>query len=179
MLKDLSVPGGGMARAKTSPFYITEQLVMDNTTTLQTAKVDLGAYVDPADKQGILITDVDFIWNDYDTHMPPIMGASDQYRVEIIDTAIGALVGANNYHLVASANLTTDTTSNPSMVTDIWPDRLGISNQGRIVVNDELEINGKCSAGLADFACTVRLTVQVVTLTQKDFMSLALQTVSN
>jgi hypothetical protein len=168
-----------MAKAKTAPFYITEQLVLDNTTALQTVKLDLGAYVDPADKQGVLITNVDFIWNDYDTHMPPVMLANDQFRVEVLDTAIGALVGANNYHLVASANLTTDAQSNPSRITDMWPDRLGISNQGRIVVNDELEINGQCSQAMVDFACTVRLTVQVVTLTQKDFMSLALQTVSN
>lgn len=151
---------------------------MSSTTANQTTKIDLGAYVDPADKQGIMITAVDFIYQDLTTFMPPAFAANTKVKVEVHDAVIGGLCGANNYHLVASSGLTY--LGSVENTTDIWPDRFGIGkNEGRIVVNDELEISGTSSASLSGLSCVVRLTCKVVTLTQKDFMSLALQTVAN
>ena len=169
-----------MARSKTGPFYITQPITMSSTTSEQIALLDLGVYVDPADKQGIMITRAEFIYQNSSTFMPNSFAANSQVKIEVHDAVLGELAGANNYHLVASSALTTDAQKNPSMVQDIWPDRFGIGkNEGRIVVNDELEIVGKASASLANLECVVKLTCKVVTLTNKDFMSLALQTVAN
>lgn len=167
-----------MAKAKTGPFMITEPITVTNAATTKT--IDLGAYVDPADKQGLMVTAVDFIWQNNSNFLPPDFAANYEAKVEVHDAVLGALVGANNYHLVASGGLSTGTAESANMTTDIWPDRLGIAkNEGRIIVNDELEIVSNASAALANTECVVRLTVKVVTLTQKDFMSLALQTVAN
>jgi len=169
-----------MAKAKTGLFYITAPMTMSSTTAVQTTTLDLGAYCDPADKQGVMITAVDFIYQSSSDFTPPAFAADTRVKVEVHDAVIGALCGANNYHLVASSGLTTSAQKQASMVSDLWPDRFGIGkNEGRIVVNDELEIVGKSSASLASLECVVRLTVKVVTLTNKDFMSLALQTVAN
>lgn len=169
-----------MAKAKTGPFYITEPITMSSTTSAQTTTLDLGAYVDPADKQGIMITAVEFIYQNSSTFMPLAFAADSRVKVEVHDAVIGDLCGANNYHLVASSALTADASKGLNMEQDIWPDRFGIGkNEGRIVVNDELEIVGESSASLANLQCVVKLTCKVVTLTQKDFMSLALQTVAN
>ena len=167
-----------MAKAKTGPFMITEPIAVTNATT--TTKIDLGAYVDPADKQGLMITAVDFIWQNDTTFLPPDFAADWEAKVEVHDAVLGGLVGANNYHLVASAGLTTSSQSAAAKTTDLWPDRFGrAKNEGRIVVNDELEIASLASAALANTEVIVRLTVKVVSLTQKDFMCLALQTVAN
>lgn len=167
-----------MAKAKTGPFMITEPITVTNSAN--TTTIDLGAYVDPADKQGLMITAVDFIWQNSSTYLPPDFAADWEAKVEVHDAVLGELVGANNYHLVASTGLTTSTQSAASMVTDLWPDRFGIGkNEGRIVVNDELEIVSNATAAISNCECIVRLTVKVVSLTQKDFMSLALQTVAN
>lgn len=169
-----------MARAKTGPFYITEPITMSSTTAVQTTNLDLGAYCDPADKQGIMITDVDFIFQNSSDYMPLTFAAGTGVKVEVHDTVVGALTGSNNYHLVSSAALKVDDDKAAYMTQDLWPDRFGIGkNEGRIVVNDELEIVGKSSASLANLQCVVRLTCKVVTLSNKDFMSLALQTVAN
>lgn len=169
-----------MAKAKTGLFYITAPLTMSSTTAPQTTTLDLGAYCDPADKQGVMITAVDYIYQSQSDFMPPAFAADTRVKIEVHDAVLGSLVGANNYHLVSSSGISVSGQKNVEMTTDLWPDRFGIGkNEGRIVVNDELEIMGKSSASLANLQCVVRLTVKVVTLTNKDFMSLALQTVAN
>ena len=169
-----------MARPKTAPFTITEPLTMSSTTSNQTALIDLGAYVDPADKQGIMITAVDFIFQDSTSFLPVNFANDTRVKGEVHDAVIGDLCGANNFHLVGSCGLTADGAAGLYSQTDLWPDRYGIGkNEGRIVVNDELEISGESTVSIANLQCVVRLTVKVVTLTNKDFMSLALQTVAN
>ena len=169
-----------MARAKTGPFYITEPVTMSSTTSNVTTTLDLGAYVDPADKQGIMITNVDFIFQDKDTFLPVNFASDTRVKVEVHDAVIGDLCGANNYHLIASCGLTADGAAGLYSQTDLWPDRFGIGkDEGRIVVNDELEISGESTVSVSGLQCIVKLTCKVVTLTQKDFMSLALQTVAN
>ncbi len=48
--------------AKTSVFYLTERVELTTGATNVVDTIDLGAYVDVADRQGILIHDVDFIF---------------------------------------------------------------------------------------------------------------------
>ena len=64
---------------------------------------------------------------------------------------------------------------------DFFPDRLGMAKgEGRIVVNDTLEI---CTDGSANIPGTavvcVVMEVQVVKLSEKDYISLALQSVAD
>ena len=47
-----------MAKAKTSTFYIRETFDVD--ATAQTTAMDLSLYVDPVNKQGLLVRSVDF-----------------------------------------------------------------------------------------------------------------------
>ena len=51
-----------MSKKKTSTFYLTERLTMTASGTPVTATIDLGAYVDVADRQCIAIESVDFIF---------------------------------------------------------------------------------------------------------------------
>ena len=51
-----------MSKKKTSTFYLTERLTLTATATPVTATIDLGAYVDVADRQCIAIEEVDFIF---------------------------------------------------------------------------------------------------------------------
>ena len=50
-----------MSKKKTSTFYLTERLTISAANTPVTATIDLGAYVDVADRQAIAIEAVDFI----------------------------------------------------------------------------------------------------------------------
>ena len=50
-----------MPTKKTAPFILTERIKIDDRNADYTATIDLGAYVDVADRQGIAITAVDYI----------------------------------------------------------------------------------------------------------------------
>ena len=103
-----------------------------------------------------------------------------QCGVQIHDTALGGMADLENTHQVASGSITA-TASSVSRDQDFFPDRLGMAKgEGRIVVNDTLEI---CTDGngaiAADLTCTAVMEVQVVKLTEKDYISLALQQVAD
>jgi len=51
-----------MARAKTGIFYIKAIIDVDSTVTV--INEDLSVYVDPVNRQGLLIRSVDYIWYD-------------------------------------------------------------------------------------------------------------------
>ena len=53
-----------MASKKTSTFYLTERLTCTAGATEVTATIDLGAYVDVADRQAIAIESVDLYERD-------------------------------------------------------------------------------------------------------------------
>lgn len=168
-----------MARSKTAPFYIMEQIAGLSPTT-KTVDIDVGAYVDPADSQGIEILSVDYIWDNNDNL--PINASSTDFRAtaQLKDNTNGDLVNPTNIHLISSAHLTYDGGTQPSgmsNVSDVYPDRMGIGKEGRVCVNDTLEFVLKSSATVASGRCTVRIMARVVTLTKKDYMTLALQTV--
>tara|TARA_Y100000004_G_C8949060_1_gene427646 strand:+ start:1362 stop:1877 length:516 start_codon:yes stop_codon:yes gene_type:complete len=170
-----------MARAKTAPFYIME-MQTGLSSTAESITVDVGAYVDPADSQGIEILSVDYIWDGTD-QLPINNGANDfRATAQLKDNTTGDLVDPTNLHLISSGHLTYDGGQNPagiSNVTDVYPDRLGIGKEGRVVVNDQLEFVVRSSTAVGSGRCTVRIMARVVTLTKKDYMTLALQTVSD
>ena len=170
-----------MARAKTAPFIITETISAASTTALQSGLLDLSAYVDPGDAQGVEIMSVDFIWFNETTNMPIQNGTTAfQAVAQLKDNTNGNLVGYDNIHLVSSGSLYYDTAKGVSNASDVYPDVLYISKDGgRVSVNDSMEICVKSSANVSGLACAVRIQMRVISLTKKDYMTLALQTVSD
>jgi hypothetical protein len=173
--------------AKTSTFYLTERLQLAagvNSTANDT--IDLGAYVDVADRQGVLIHSVVFIYQGRDTANGAVtsytqtMTTDGTTMVQLTDLNRGALVFADDRALIASGELVYDAGGQTSHATDIYPDNFGPSSAsgGRIVINDQMYVRatnfGTIVAGTAQ-EVTVRIKCSVITLTQKDFMAIALQ----
>jgi len=167
-----------MAKSKTNTFYLRETLEVN--AGLNTETMDLSVYVDPVNKQGLLIRAVDFIWTDSSDWVPPA-AAIWQASVQIHDTALGGMADPENTHQIASGSVVS-TTSGSFSDQDFFPDRLGMAKgEGRIVVNDTLEITTLGDgAGLpGNYVVTVVMEVEVVKLTEKDYISLALQAVAD
>ena len=169
----------GMAKAKTGTFYLRETINVDASP--QQEEMDLTVYVDPVNSQGLLIRAVDFIWYDSATWLPLDPAADWQGAIQLHDSALGGLADLENEHQVASGSITAVLGSGVFSDQDFFPDRLGMTKgEGRIVVNDTLEIATDGSASVpANCVCTIVLEVQVVKLTKEDYISLALQSVSN
>tara|TARA_R100000963_G_scaffold34855_1_gene29891 strand:- start:915 stop:1424 length:510 start_codon:yes stop_codon:yes gene_type:complete len=167
-----------MAKAKTNSFYIRETIEVNAAPAQES--MDLTIYVDPVNKQGLLIKMVDFIWSDSGSWLPPA-AAAWQAAIQVHDTALGGLVDPEDSHNIASGSVVS-TTSGTFSDSDFFPDRLGMAKgEGRIVVNDTLEIctDGSAAGIPGNYVCTVVMEVQVVKLTEKDYVTLALQTVSD
>lgn len=168
-----------MTKAKTSTFYIRE--VFDVDATPQTTAMDLSLYVDPVNKQGLLVRSIDFIWHDKVTFLPPDFGGDCQGAIQVHDSVLGGLASLDSQHQVASGSIMGYAGSAPTNDTDFFPDRLGMTKgEGRIIVNDTLEI-ATDGAGTVpnNWACCVVLECQVIKLTEKDYIALALQSVAD
>ena len=121
--------------AKTSTFFLTERLSLAagvNSTAEDT--IDLGAYVDVADRQGVLIHEVDFIFQGKDTANGAVtsytqtMTADGTTMVQLSDLNRGALVFADDRALVASGELVYDSANQLSHASDLYPDNFGPSS---------------------------------------------------
>lgn len=168
-----------MARARSSKFQIRKTLT-GLTTSTTVGEIDLGAYVDPADAQGVEILRVDFIWTDDSSNLPVDHTADFRATAQLKDNINGNTVGPENTHLIASAGLTYDVNAGVYNNTNIFPDVLYLSKDGgRMVVNDVLEFVMKGSTSVPDCACTVVIDARIVGLTKKDYMALALTTVAS
>lgn len=170
-----------MASKKTAPFMLTERLTLaTGAGPSASATIDLASYIDVADRQGLMIHSVDFIFQGAAAN-GSIFGsvpAGSSVNVQVTDLNRGGLVFANDRALVASGQLRLDTAGGADMETDLYPDNYGPSgaNEGRIVVNDQLYIEANTSATtVADSNITVRVLASVVSLTAKDFMAIAIQ----
>jgi hypothetical protein len=168
-----------MATKKTSMFTLTERLTISAPATDTFATIDLGSYVDVGDRQALQVHSVDFIFQGGTAaqSVPGMMGGSGQVTVQITDLNRGGLVFANDRALVASGNLEYDTDAFLINSTDLYPDNYGKgADDGRYVVNDALYITGRTSALTgAGINVTVRVNASIVTLSQKDFMAIAIQ----
>ena len=167
--------------AKTSVFYLTERLTCTAAGTEVTDTIDLGAYVDVADRQGILIHDVDFIMQGTaaGSSIAGTMGGSGNITAQLTDLNRGALVFADDRALVASGRLEFDTDGFLSRDGDLYPDNFGPTSAqgGRIVINDQMYVRAASSAIASGQSVnvTVRVKCSVINLSQKDFMAIALQ----
>jgi hypothetical protein len=173
--------------AKTSTFYITERLSLAaGTNTQDEDTISLGAYVDVADRQGILVHGVDFVFQGRDTSNDAVTAfgntsTSDfETIVQLTDLNRGALVFADDRALVASGSILYDSTGALYNDADLYPDNFGPTSAqgGRIVINDQMYVRARCIGTIAANTAqevTVRIKCSVITLSQKDFMAIALQ----
>jgi len=170
-----------MARAKTAPFIVTEVVSAAGTTAVQSGILDLSAYVDPGDSQGVEIMSVDYIWFNSSTNMPIANGATAfQAVAQLKDNTNNDLIAYDNIHLVSSGALYYANDYTVTNVSDTYPDILYLSKDGgRVTVNDSMEICVKSSGSVTNLACAVRIQMRVISLTKRDYMTLALQTVSD
>ena len=169
-----------MSKKKTSTFYLTERLTITAADTPVTATIDLGAYVDVADRQAIAIEEVDFIWQGLtaDGEVALALGASSEAFVQISDLNRGGTIQfADDRALVASGNLATDAQSGMSNHADMYPDVFGARDGVRLVVNDQLYLTASASNIASNKALnvTVRVKAHVAGLTAKDWMAIAIQ----
>jgi len=167
-----------MARAKTGIFYI--KAIIDIDTTVTNTSEDLSVYVDPVNRQGLLIRGVDYIWYDSSNNLPENFTADGQFAVQVHETTLGVMADYDNSHMIASGSLSYDTAGFLNNEQDFFPDRLGYSKgEGRVVVNDSLEITSLGVAPPANLQCCVILECQVIKLSERDYITLALQSVAD
>ena len=163
-------------------FTLTERLTISAAATETFATIDLGSYVDVGDRQALQIHSVDFIYQGTTagTRVPAALNANGSVYCQVTDLNRGGLVFANDRALVASGTLALDIGGYLNNATDLYPDNFGKgSDDGRYVVNDALYITGLSTALDTGASATVNITVRVnasiVTLSQKDFMAIAIQ----
>ena len=167
-----------MAQKKTSMFTLTERITVSAATTDTFATIDLGSYVDVGDRQAVQVHSVDYIvqGSDVNATIASSLGAGE-LQAQLTDLNRGGLVFANDRSLVSSMRLILDTDAYLTNVVDMYPDNFGKgADDGRFVVNDALYITARASslAG-SSVNIVVRVNASIVTLSQKDFMAIAIQ----
>ncbi len=171
-----------MATKKTSTFTLTERLSISAANTVTSATIDLGSYVDVGDRQGLMIHSVDYVLQGTSatTSLDATFGGvAAETQFQLMDLNRGGLTFANDRALVSSGRFLYGPGGNGSMDADIYPDNYGPngSMQGRIVVNDQLYVEGILDnlGGGEVLNVTVRVNASIVTLSAKDFMAIAIQ----
>lgn len=190
MVYTLSHVGSVMAKAKTGAFYLTEQVILSAASTPLQAQFSLASYVDVASKQGVAIEQVDFMFQSVDTAgnysqnletigsnvLPWTIGVQlldVQRGLGIVSDADRALVGSGVlYHQG-------EPTGGVSHESNLYPDNYGpVSTQeARIIVNSELFLNASSTcdfSGSDNLAVTCRIKARIVTLSERDFMAIAI-----
>ena len=166
--------------AKTSVFYLTERITLTGTTA-GTDTIDLGAYVDIADRQGVLVHAVDWViqGDSPDSGVPGDLGGSAQITMQLTDLNRGDFVFADDRALVSSGIQNYDTDGGSDNTYDLYPDNFGPTSAqgGRIVINDQMYVRARTTALAAnkELNVTCRIKCSVISLSQKDFMAIALQ----
>jgi hypothetical protein len=171
-----------MATAKTSSFILSERLTATTSGTATTATIDLGAYVDVADRQAIAVEKVDFILQGITPGQEIDNYLTDPTQVFAQVTDLnrgGVIVFADDRALVGSGIWTLDESEGITHDSDMIPDNYGPSSaQGsRLVVNDQMYLTALANNIVAAQAVnvTVRITCKVVKLSNKDWMAIAIQ----
>ncbi len=168
-----------MATKKTSMFTLTERITLGTGAPSASAVIDLGSYVDVGDRQALQVHSVDFIYNGADANgsiFGSVPGGST-IHTQVLDLNRGGVVFANDRALISSSQLRIDTAGGCDNETDLYPDNYGKgADDGRFVVNDALycEVSTQATT-VAAANIVVRVNASIVTLSQKDFMAIAIQ----
>lgn len=175
-----------MAVAKTTSFFLTERLTLTTAGTVYQGTLDLGAYVDAGDAQGLAIESVDFIAQGHNTTTNvwvPLGGAlagngNGAFQL-MSNNPNTALIAANDHRLIASGELYFGNTGQTvQQANDIFPDNFGKGDQSYYVVNDQLYLVGSMGGtrvANSVVELTVRIRARIVKLQQKDWMAIAIQ----
>jgi len=173
--------------AKTSVFYLTERVTLTTANAAVSDTIDLGAYVDVADRQGILVHEVDFITQAEDTATSSVttlataLGGNTDVQFQLTDLNRGKMVFADDRALVSSGVLHFgDTNNTADHSSDLYPDNFGPTSAqgGRIIINDQMYFRAVASRTPVTgntLSVVVRIKASVISLSQKDFMAIALQ----
>ena len=168
-----------MATKKTSMFTLTERVTISAASTDTFATIDLGSYVDVGDRQALQIHSVDFVYQGDEAYESATadMGGAGTVSVQVTDLNRGGFVFVNDRALVASGHLDYAPTGFLTNSADLYPDNYGKgAEDGRYVVNDALYISARSSSLTGtSINVTVRVNASIVTLSQKDFMAIAIQ----
>jgi len=169
--------------AKTSEFVLTERVEVSTSGTAVNGTIDLGAYIDVGDSQGVMIKQVDFIWQGVTSAgaaqaLPLALTSNGVGQVQLFDLNRGGTEQfADDNALVASGQLSyghdEGVTNRDS---DMYPDRFGRPG-GRVVINDNLYLTCNWTGAIASnekVSCTVLVTCVIQKLSKKDFMALAI-----
>ena len=177
-----------MAKAKTGSFFLTETVTIPAATlsgTATMATIDLGAYVNVPTGQAVAVTSVDFVYQvgaDFGGSVSEMLAGNGSLSVQLTDLNPGTLlVRADNQSLIASGTLNIDDANNIATHTsDLYPDNFGPASlsEAFMVVNDTLYLTAQPDTSAVDAAevyVTARIRAQVVKLSQKDWMAIAIQ----
>ena len=169
-----------MSKKKTSTFYLTERLTCTASGTPVTATIDLGAYVDVADRQGIAIEAVDFIIQGTTaaSELTAALTSPTEVHMQVSDLNRGGTIQfADDRALVASGRLMYTSGGFLSQAADMYPDIFGAKDGVRIIVNDQLYLTASTNdiASGQSVNVTVRVKAHVCSLTAKDWMAIAIQ----
>ena len=175
-----------MATAMTGSFYLTETVVLPAATASGVATqstVDLSAYVNVPTGQAIAVTSVDFIYqrsSPFGQDASSMVATDGAISVQLTDLNQGVnLVRADNQSLIASGNLNIDFSNNvATQDLDLYPDNFGKLSDAFMVVNDTLFLTGMPSGtaiGASAVNITARIRCEVVKLSTKDWMAIAIQ----
>ena len=166
-----------MAKAKTASFTLTESIAVSSGTS-GTGSLDIGSYLNVANRQGLAIESIDFIFQS-SANLPYTNTTSTAVQMQVSDLLNSGAVQANDRSLIASGALLVDTDGGLySHASDIFPDNYGILSEARMVVNDTIYFRVDTS-GSTTVTVTALLRCKVVTLDAKDFMAIAIQSTAS
>ena len=169
-----------MARIKTSSFFIAtnvENILSTGTNTT----LDISQFVDAPAGQAILVEQVAFNWYNADTYLPLVSGSATDYQWtgQLKDSTGLLLIDPTSEDLISQSHYVSDGNGGVYSEDDMMPDVMGYAaGEGRLVISSNLQLTCKGSATLANASCSVRIKCRVVTLDQKDWIALALQSVA-
>jgi hypothetical protein len=181
-----------MAKAKTGSFYLTETVTLAAASpdgTIVQGDIDLGAYVNVASGQAVAITSVDFVTqvgSQFSPDVSRMINANGSFAMQLSDLNPGTLMlRADDQALIASGGLNIDQANNVATHTqDLYPDNFGPANlsEAFLVVNDSLYLTGGvfgAAVDASDVEITARIRCNVVKLTTKDWMAIAIQSTAS
>ena len=169
-----------MANKKTAMFTLTERITLSAANTTVAATIDLGSYVDVGDRQALQIHSVDYVFQGTtaDGGAGQALPDDNVALVQVMDLNRGGLVFANDRTLISSGQLQRSAQGQFGHDSDLYPDNYGKgADDGRYVVNDALYCYARASGLNTDqeLNVTIRVYASIVTLSQKDFMAIAIQ----
>lgn len=169
-----------MAKAKTSPFWLTAKVSLTAANTYVQTTIPLSSYIDVAQKQAVAILEVDYV-TQHATSFATALGGDRIIDYQLTDINKGDLVAADDVSMISRGALAYDNAPpNFSNENALYPDSFGTLTDARMVVNDDVFFGAEASSvSGGDSIAIVRIKAQVVKLSEKDFMALALTSVAS